>query len=179
MADGRYWGFIFPLIAMITLIMFLFFPTMGVKIDYLPAFYVEDDLLPFGGGIVDSLRPHVGSYPEIKIIRMPLLVVAIMNGIGVIVYSLLMIISTIWVTTSKNGLKKAKTMWLVIIILLISNQVISLLTINMIFNSPYVLQEELFEYELTASFSIVFGMILLIVAGSVMILGYIIAKIAG
>lgn len=179
MTDGRYFGFIFPLIAAVILIMFLFVPTMGVKIDYLPAFYVEDELLPFGGGIVDSLGPYVGSYPEIKIIRMPLLVVAIMNGIGVIVYSLLMIISMIWVTTSSNGLKKAKIMWLVVGILLILNQVISLLTINVIFNNPQVLREELFEYELTASFTMGFGMILLFVAGAVMILGYIIAKIAG
>lgn len=177
--DSRYWSFIFPLIAVITLIMFLFVPTMGVKIDYLPAFYIEDDLLPFGGGVVDALEPHVESHSEIRIIRMPLLVISIMNGIGVIVFSVLMIISTIWVTTSSNGLKKAKIMWLVVGILLISNQVISLLTINMTFNNPQVLQEELFEYDLTASFTIGFGMILLFVAGSVMILGYIIAKVAG
>jgi len=154
----------------------LFLPWMVVTIDYLPDFYLQDGFLLFGDGILVSLQPFVVLYPEMLIVRMLLMMLLIIFGIALLGYTLLLSISTIWVIRSNKGLKRAKVMWLVIGILLLSNQIFQITYYNIIFTSPFIIPQEIFSNQLTVRFTVDIGMILLIFGGAILILGYILAK---
>ena len=149
---------------------------MLATIDYLPDFYLQDGLVLFGDGILVSLEPIVVLYPEMQIVNQLLMIFLIIFGAALIGYSLLLSISAIWVMRSNKGLKKAKVIWLVIGILLLSNQIFQLAYYNIIFSSPIINRLGHFSHQLTVSFTIDIGMILLIFGSVVLILGYILAK---
>lgn len=176
MVEIRYWCVLSPLIGIIAMITSLFLPWMVVTIDYLPDFYLQDGFLLFGDGILVSLQPFVVLYPEMLIVRMLLMMLLIIFGIALLGYTLLLSISTIWVIRSNKGLKRAKVMWLVIGILLLSNQIFQITYYNIIFTSPFIIPQEIFSNQLTVRFTVDIGMILLIFGGAILILGYILAK---
>lgn len=176
MVEIRYWCVLSPLIGIIAMITSLFLPWMVVTIDYLPDFYLQDGFLLFGDGILVSLQPFVVLYPEMLIVRMLLMMLLIIFGIALLGYTLLLSISTIWVIRSNKGLKRAKVMWLVIGILLLSNQIFQITYYNIIFTSPFIISQNIFSNQLTVRFSVDIGMILLIFGGVILILGYILAK---
>ena len=176
MVEIRYWCVLSPLIGIIAMIMSLFLPWMVVTIDYLPDFYLQDGFLLFGDGILVSLQPFVVLYPEMLIVRMLLMMLLIIFGIALLGYTLLLSISTIWVIRSNKGLKRAKVMWLVIGILLLSNQIFQITYYNIIFTSPFIISQNIFSNQLTVRFTVDIGMILLIFGGAILILGYILAK---
>jgi len=176
LVEIRYWCVLSPLIGIIAMITSLFLPWMVVTIDYLPDFYLQDGFLLFGDGILVSLQPFVVLYPEMLIVRMLLMMLLIIFGIALLGYTLLLSISTIWVIRSNKGLKRAKVMWLVIGILLLSNQIFQITYYNIIFTSPFIISQNIFSNQLTVRFSVDIGMILLIFGGVILILGYILAK---
>lgn len=176
MVEIRYWCVLFPLIGIIVMITSLFLPWMVVTIDYLPDFYLQDGFLLFGDGILVTLQPFVEFYSEMLIVRMLLMMLLIIFGIALLGYTLLLSISTIWVIRSNKGLKRAKVMWLVIGILLLSNQIFQITYYNIIFTSPFIIPQEIFSNQLTVRFTVDIGMILLIFGGAILILGYILAK---
>lgn len=176
MVEIRYWCVLSPLIGIIAMITSLFLPWMVVTIDYLPDFYLQDGFLLFGDGILVSLQPFVVLYPEMLIVRMLLMMLLIIFGIALLGYTLLLSISTIWVIRSNKGLKRAKVMWLVIGILLLSNQIFQITYYNIIFTSPFIISQNIFSNQLTVRFTVDIGMILLIFGGAILILGYILAK---
>ena len=176
MVEIRYWCVLFPLIGIIVMITSLFLPWMVVTIDYLPDFYLQDGFLLFGDGILVTLQPFVEFYSEMLIVRMLLMMLLIIFGIALLGYTLLLSISTIWVIRSNKGLKRAKMMWLVIGILLLSNQIFQITYYNIIFTSPFIIPQEIFSNQLTVRFTVDIGMILLIFGGAILILGYILAK---
>jgi len=154
----------------------LFLPWMVVTIDYIPDFYLQDGFLLFGDGILVTLQPFVEFYSEMLIVRMLLMMLLIIFGIALLGYTLLLSISTIWVIRSNKGLKRAKVMWLVIGILLLSNQIFQITYYNIIFTSPFIIPQEIFSNQLTVRFTVDIGMILLIFGGAILILGYTLAK---
>ena len=176
MVEIRYWCILSPLIGIIAMITSLFLPWMVVTIDYLPDFYLQDGFLLFGDGILVSLQPFVVLYPEMLIVRMLLMMLLIIFGIALLGYTLLLSISTIWVIRSNKGLKRAKVMWLVIGILLLSNQIFQITYYNIIFTSPFIISQNIFSNQLTVRFTVDIGMILLIFGGAILILGYVLAK---
>jgi len=176
LVEIRYWCVLFPLIGIIVMITSLFLPWMVVTIDYLPDFYLQDGFLLFGDGILVTLQPFVEFYSEMLIVRMLLMMLLIIFGIALLGYTLLLSISTIWVIRSNKGLKRAKVMWLVIGILLLSNQIFQITYYNIIFTSPFIIPQEIFSNQLTVRFTVDIGMILLIFGGAILILGYILAK---
>ena len=170
MVEIRYWCVLSPLFGIIAMITSLFLPWMVVTIDYLPDFYLQDGFLLFGDGILVSLQPFVVLYSEMLIVRMLLMMLLIIFGIALLGYTLLLSISTIWVIRSNKGLKRAKVMWLVIGILLLSNQIFQITYYNIIFTSPFIIPQEIFSNQLTVRFTVDIGMILLIFGGAILIL---------
>ncbi|MFW9784373.1 MAG: hypothetical protein ACFFFB_18990, partial [Candidatus Heimdallarchaeota archaeon] len=172
--EVRYWWPLFPLIGIILMITSLFLPWMLVTIDYLPNFYLQDGFLLFGGILV-SLEPFSVLYPEMLIVLNLLRMLLIIFGAALMGYTLLLLISTIWVIKSNKGIKKAKIMWLVIGLLLLSNQIIQLAIYNI--NFLYISRH--FPNPLTVRFTVDIGMIFLIFGSVILILGYILAKRIG
>ncbi|MFX1409449.1 MAG: hypothetical protein ACFFA6_03795 [Promethearchaeota archaeon] len=176
MVDVRYWGFLFPLITLICLIISLFFPMMNVSIDYSPAFNIQDKLYLTGGGIIDALDSYIDSYSEIRIIRIYLISIVMSIIISIVFASLISIISATLVMSRINRLKIAKIMWVVMGISLLTSQMFLLFYFNFLIGTR-VTHEPIFIYPLDVRFTMGFGMIFLMIGGAVLLLGYILVSL--
>lgn len=177
MVEVRYWGFLFPLITLIFLILALFFPILNISIDYSPVFKIQDKLYLTGGGIINALEPYIDSYPEIRTIRVPLIGIVIGMIISIVSTSIISIVSAILVTTRSSRLKIAKIMWLVMGILLLTSQMFLLFYYSFLIRR-ILLSEEIFTYPLDVRLTMGFGMIFLMIGGAVLLLGSILTRVA-
>lgn len=176
LVEKRIRWIIFPFAVICIIIASLFLPWMGVTIDYLPDFYIRDNLLLFGGGAVESLGSYVSTFSEMRFVRILLQSFVVIFGIAISGYALLLTVSLIWVIKSDKGLKRAKVLWLVIGILLFSNQIFQLIYQNIIFTLPTFLPEALFSNPLTIRFTMGIGMVLLSIGSAILVAGYLFAK---
>ncbi|MFX1316829.1 MAG: hypothetical protein ACFE9T_13290 [Promethearchaeota archaeon] len=176
MVEVKYWGFIFPLITIICLILSLFFPMMNVSIDYSPAFNIQDKLYLTGGGIIDALDSYIDTYDEIRIIRIYLMGMIIGFIISIVTTSILSIISAIFVISRINRLKIAKIMWLIMGVSLLTSQLFLLFYFNFLIRTR-LSHEDIFIYPLDVRFTMGFAMIFLMIGGAVLLLGFILTSI--
>jgi hypothetical protein len=175
MAETKDLVFIFPIIAAGVLLTSLLFPIMSVRIFLStiidPA--IVGDLLPFGGGIMDELAPYLASVPELSSLQSGFLFLGIAFTAFFILGALLLIISGIRVKTGRKELKKVRRKWLRNGLSYIISELI--LYFGLVYGVPFAFQQ--LGVPLEISFTMGIGMILIIVAGGVLILGYILARI--
>ena len=176
MAETKDIVFLFPIVAAAVLLLSLLFPIMSVSIFLSgvidPA--IVGDVLPFGGGIMDQLAPYLLAVPELSSLQSGILFIGIGFTIFFILGAVLLIISGIRVKTGRKELKKARKKWLRNGL----SYIISEITIFLIlvFGVPFGFQQ--LGIRLEMGFFMGIGMILIIVAGGILVLAYIIAKIA-
>jgi ABC-type sugar transport system permease subunit len=179
MAETKDWIFLIPIIVVVLMIVLLFLPIMYLSMDYYltphpppPDFSVAGDLLPFGGSFLEELEPYVSLYSDAESMRNGFMWVGIIFAIGYGLDALTLLIGAIRVKTGSKELKKARKRWLGSGIAKIISQVV------VIFIMVAIIPGILEEYGIIFGFTIGLGMILTMVAGGILILGYIIAKIA-
>lgn len=178
MAETKDWVFIFPIIAAAVLLISLLFPIMAVRIFYSgiidPA--IVGDLSPFGGGIMDELAPYLLLVPDLSSLQTGFLWIGIAFAIFFILGAILLIISGIRVKTGNKELKKARRKWL-------RNGISYIVTeLILFFSLAYGVQfglEQLGLSGIEVNFFMRTGMFLIIGAGGILILAYILAKAAG
>ena len=175
MTEAKDWVFIFPIIAAIILLISLIFPLIGISIYYPPDIpsKITLDLMPFGG-ILDELDPYIASVPEAEGLRTTFLWIGISFAILFILGALFLIISGIRVKTGSKELKKARRKWLRNGLSYIITELA--LFFGLVIGIPIALEQA--DILLEMGFIMRTGMILIIVAGGVLILAYILAKIA-
>ena len=175
MAETKDFVFIFPIIAAAVLLISLLFPIMSVSIFYSgiidPA--IVGDLLPFGGGIMDELAPFLLLVPELSSLQSGFLFLGIGFTAFFILGAVLLIVSGIRVKTGRKELKKARKKWLRNGLSYIISEMI--LFLILVYGVPYGFQQ--LGIALEISFFMGIGMILIIIAGGILILAYILAKI--
>jgi len=178
MTEAKNWVFIFPIITAIVLLVSLIFPLIGISI-FIPVFIdpaITGDLMPFGmGGIMDELSPYIVSVPEAGSIRTTFQLIGIGLPILTILGVLFLIISGIRVKTGNIELEKARKKWLNIGLIYIITELI--LFFGLAYGIPNILAPTGTGLEM--GFFIRSGMILIFVAGGILILAYILAKIVG
>jgi len=175
MAEAKNWVFLFPIIAAIVLLISLLYPIMHIAIN-IPAIplLIEGDLLPFGGGIVDELESYVAILPEAASLQTTFYWLGIGFMVFFILGALFLIISAIRVLSGNIELKKARKKWL-------RNGLSYIITeIIFFYGIPFVVSYALEQIGLGIEiiFTMMLGMILIIVAGGILMFAYICAKIA-
>jgi len=175
MAEAKNWVFLFPIIAAIVLLISLLYPIMHIAIN-IPAIplLIEGDLLPFGGGIVDELESYKAILPEAASLQTTFYWLGIGFMVFFILGALFLIISAIRVLSGNIELKKARKKWL-------RNGLSYIITeIIFFYGIPFVVSYALEQIGLGIEiiFTMMLGMILIIVAGGILMFAYICAKIA-
>jgi len=175
LTETKDWVFLFPIAAAVILLISLIFPLIAISFYYPPFINPEItlDLMPFGG-ILDELDPYIGSVPEAEGVRNTLLGISIGFAILFILGAVLLIISGIRVKTGSKELKKARRKWLRNGLSYIITELV--LFFGLVIGIPIALEQA--EITLEMGFLMRTGMILIIGAGGVLILAYILAKIA-
>ncbi|MFW9826457.1 MAG: hypothetical protein ACFFEY_02435 [Candidatus Thorarchaeota archaeon] len=167
--------FFFPVITAIVLFISLIFPIMLVSI-YIPVLIdpaISGELSTFGVGIMDILAPYILIESDLSEIQMGLLFVRVIFMAFFILGGLLLIISGIRVKIGRLEVKKARKKWLRNGIFYIIGDLVILLFLW--YFIPYSMLQFGIGVELNVTMGI--GMILTILAGGILILAYIIAKI--
>ncbi|UCC18579.1 MAG: hypothetical protein JSV62_10770 [Promethearchaeota archaeon] len=175
MAETKDFLFLFPIITAAVLLLSLLFPIMSVSIYYsVIPFSIAGDLSPFGAGIMEQLEPYLLIEPDLSGLQMGLLFIRIAFIVFFILGALLLIISGIRVKTGNRELKKARKKWLRNGIFYIIGNI--LLYVFFLYGIPFSLE----QLGITINLGVIMGigMILTYVAGGILILAYILAKIS-
>lgn len=175
LAETKDFVFIFPIITAIVLFISLLFPIMLISI-YSPGLIdpaISGELSPFGVGIMDILAPYLLIEPDLSGIQMALLFARIIFIAFFILGGILLIVSGIRVKTGRLEVKKARRKWFRNGLLYIIGDLVVI--IFLWYGVPYSILQLGIGVELNVTMGI--GMILTIVAGGILILAYIIARI--
>jgi hypothetical protein len=175
MAETKNFVFFFPIISAVILFVSLLFPIMSVSI-FVPVLIdpaISGELSPFGWGIMDILAPYILIESDLSGIQMALFSTRIAYIVFFILGGLLLIISGIRVGAGRLQVKKARKKWLRNGIIYIIGDLIVILFLW--YGIPFNMLQLGIGLELNVTMGI--GMILTIVAGGILILAYIIAKI--
>ena len=174
MTEAKDWVFIFPIMVVVLMIVSLFLPIMHISFDIpLIPLFVEGDLIPIGGGLMDALAPYIPLAPEIAGLQTIFFWVGIAFAVFFGLDALLTLINAIRVKTGSKDLKKARKKWLIAGILKIVIQIVIIIVL------ATTVTIALADLGVIFGFTIGWGMILTIVGGAILILAYILAKITG